>query len=257
MKRIIPVLTILILLVLTSWTCTRQRQLNVMCSGGFTAAYQQLSPLFEAENNTSIHVSYGASMGVHPNSIPERLKRGEMADLVIMANEGLESLIDLGIVIPGSRTDLASSRIGMAVRSGTPIPDIRTEADFIRVLEQAKSIAHSVSASGVYLTTELFPELENGRELLSKCIAVSGEMVGSVVARGEAEIGFQQVSELLPVEGIIYLGTIPESMQKITVFSAGILKSSKNKDLARKLIQSLSSLEAAPLIKATGMEPLH
>ena len=177
-----------------------------MSSGGFTAAYKVLSADFANGNNVILHTVYGASLGGAPSSIPKRLDRNEIADVVILASQGLEKLISQGKVISSSRVDLASSLIGMAIRMGDSIPDISTIEAFKNVLLNANSIAYSASASGTYLSTDLFPSLDIGDQLVSKCIRAEGERVGAVVARGDAEIGFQQVSELLPIEGVTYVG---------------------------------------------------
>jgi molybdate transport system substrate-binding protein len=143
----------------------------------------------------------------------------------------------------------------MAVRAGAAVPHISTVEAFERTLLEAESIAYSASASGTYLSTELFPRLANAELIRGKSIRVVGERVGAVVARGEAEIGFQQVSELLPIEGITYVGTIPDEIQKVTVFSAGITTKARNKDAAKALIDYLASTEAAPIVARTGMIP--
>lgn len=228
-----------------------------MSSGGFTAAYQDLMPAFANDYEVDVNTVYGASMGGAPSSIPERLNRNERADAVILASQGLERLIEEGKVVSGSRVDLAASLIGMAVREGDSIPDIGTTQAFLEVLADASSIAYSASASGTYLSTELFPRLDIADQLKNKCIRVVGERVGLVVARGEAEIGFQQVSELLPIKGITYVGTIPESMQLVTTFSAGITTNAENIEMAKSLLGYLSSAEVSQVIRKTGMKPMN
>ena len=143
----------------------------------------------------------------------------------------------------------------MAVRHGTAIPNIRTLEAFTQTLLQTESIAYSASASGTYLSTVLFPRLGIGEQTARKSIRVVGERVGTVVARGDADIGFQQVSELLPIEGITYVGPIPDEAQKITVFAAGVTTNAKDPNTAKRLIAFLSSPEAAPIIAKTGMAP--
>lgn len=229
--------------------------LDVMSSGGFTAAYQTLSSAFTAQTGTELNTVYGASMGGAPTSIPNRLDRGEPADVVILAREGLDLLVERGLVLAGSQVDLASSRVGMAVREGAEAPDISTVEAFTAALLEAESVAYSASASGTYLSTVLFPQLGIGEALALKSTRVVGERVGAVVARGDAELGFQQVSELLPIDGIRYVGPIPDAVQKVTMFSAGVATSAANVDAARRLIAFLSSDEAAGAITMTGMTP--
>lgn len=233
----------------------REVELNVMSSGGFTAAYQVLAPAFTEATGVRLETVYGASMGGAPESIPSRLERGEPADVVILASAGLETLIADGKVRADSRVDLASSLVGMAVRAGSPVPDIGDVEALKRVLLEADSVAYSASASGTYLSTELFPRLGIAEELQQKSLRVVGERVGAVVARGEAQIGFQQVSELLPIEGITYVGPIPDEVQEVTVFSAGITTRCENVEAATALIAYLASPQSSPAIAETGMEP--
>ena len=234
----------------------RAEEIRVMTSGAFTAAYLQLIPEFERTTQDKIVTAYGASMGNAPDSIPSRLERGEPVDVVILAAGALEELTQQGKVVPGSRVDLVRSSIGMAVRAGAPKPDIGTVDALKRALLKAKSIAYSDSASGVYLSRELFQRLGIADQVREKCKRIASEPVGAVVARGDAEIGFQQISELLPVPGIDYVGPLPPEVQKVTVFSAGVAAGSKHADAARALIKFLASPAAVPVIKKTGLEPL-
>jgi molybdate transport system substrate-binding protein len=196
-------------------------------------------------------------MGSAPDSIPSRLKRGEPVDVVILAAAALDDLIKQGKVVAGSRVDLVRSSIAMAVKAGTPKPDISSVEALTRTLLEAKSIAYSDSASGVYLSTVLFPRLGIADRLKTKSRKVSGnERVGSVVARGDAEIGFQQISELLPVTGITLVGPLPPGAQQVTVFSAGIAVGAKEPEAARALIQFLASRAATSTIIRTGLEPM-
>jgi molybdate transport system substrate-binding protein len=144
----------------------------------------------------------------------------------------------------------------MAVRKGAPKPDISSVEALKRTLLQAESIAYSASVSGTYLSTELFPRLGIADQIKGKSRRIESERVGAVVARGEAEIGFQQISELLPISGIDYVGPLPPEVQKITVFSAGVTVRAKEPDAARGLIKFLASPAAAPAIRKYGLEPV-
>lgn len=230
--------------------------LNVMVSGAFTEAYGQLVPEFEMRLGHKITTAYGASMGNAPDSIPARLERGEPADVVIMAAEALDVLIAKGQIRHGSRVDLVRSSIGMVVRAGSPRPEIGSVEALKRTLLAAKSIAYSASASGTYLSTELFPRLGIADQIKAKSKRIESERVAAVVARGEAEIGFQQISELLPVAGVDFVGPLPEGAQRVTVFSAGITANSRNPEAARALIEFFASPMAAPVIAKTGLEPV-
>jgi molybdate transport system substrate-binding protein len=231
-------------------------EIKVMTSGGFTAAYNELTPEFERATQNKVVTAYGASMGGAPDSIPSRLQRGDPADVVIMAGPALDELIKQGRVVAGSRVDLARSIIGMAVRAGAPKPDISSVDALKRTLLQAKSIAYSASASGVYLSTELFPRLGIADQIKGKSKRIESERVGTVVARGDAEIGFQQVSELLLIAGIDYVGPLPPEVQQVTIFSAGVAVGAREPDAGRALIKFLASPAAAPAITKSGLEPV-
>jgi len=231
------------------------RDIIVMTSGAFTAAYLELVPQLELVTKCKI-VTAATSMGTGANSIPNRLQRGEPADVVIMADAALAELIKDGKVVAESRVPLARSAIGMAVRAGSPKPDISSVDALKRALLQAKSIAYSASVSGLYLSTELFQRLGIADQIMPKSRRIEGERVGAVVARGEAEIGFQQTSELLPVPGIDYVGPLPPEVQRVSVFSAGVAVGAGDSDAAHALIRFLASPAAARAITKSGMEPM-
>jgi molybdate transport system substrate-binding protein len=196
-------------------------------------------------------------MGVGQNSIPNRVRKGETVDVAILPDEDLEKLIKEGLIITNTRAPLANSKIGMAVRSGTPKPDISSVEALKRTLLQAASIAYSAQVSGQYLSTELFPRLGIADQIKNKSKRVEVGRVGSVVARGEAEIGFQQISELLPIQGIDYVGPLPPEVQRTTLFSAGVPANSQKVGIARAFISFLASHEAASTIRKAGLEPLR
>jgi molybdate transport system substrate-binding protein len=229
--------------------------IRVMTSGAFTAAFLDLIPQFERASQNKIVVA-ATSMGTGANSIPSRLQRGEPVDVVIMADAALVNLIKDGKVLAESHVALARSSIGMAVRAGAPRPDISSVDALKRTLLQAKSIAYSSSVSGHYLANELFQRLGIADQITRKSRRIEGERVGAAVARGEAEIGFQQVSELLPVPGIDYVGPLPPEVQRDTVFSAGVAVGTRISEAAYALIRFLASPEAAHAITKSGMEPI-
>jgi molybdate transport system substrate-binding protein len=195
-------------------------------------------------------------MGTTVNAIPIRLERGEAADVVIMVGYALGDLIQQGKVIADSRVDLVKSLIGIAVKAGAPKPDIGSPDALKRALLAAKSIAYSDSASGVYIATEMFPRLGLAEEMKDKARKIPAEPVAGVVARGDAEIGFQQFSEMLPIAGIDIVGPLPPELQKSTVFSAGIAAVSKEPDAGKALIKFLASPAASAAIIKSGLEPI-
>jgi molybdate transport system substrate-binding protein len=241
------------LLLLASSACA---DVSVATSGTFTAAYLALVPELERIANDKV-VTAATSIGAGADSIPSRLARGEAIDLVIVADAVLEQLIDDGLVAADSRVELARSGIGIAVRAGAPKPDIGTVDALRRTLLRAESIAYSGSVSGTYVSTQLFSRLGIADEVAAKSRKIDTERVGAVVARGDAEIGFQQISELLPIAGIDVVGPLPAEVQYVSVFSAGVIKSSPHADAARAMIRFLASAQAAPTVERTGLDPIH
>jgi molybdate transport system substrate-binding protein len=228
--------------------------ITVMTSGAFTAAYLELLPQLERLVKGKV-VTAATAMGTGSDSIVSRITRGEPADVVILTDEAVDQLIKQGRVLADSRVALARSSIGMAVRAGAPKPDISSLDALKRTLLQAKSVAYSAQVSGIYISTELFQRLGIADQMRAKSQQIDRERVGAVVARGDAEIGFQQTSELLSIPGIDYVGPLPAEVQRVTVFSAGIPAHSTNPDLARTVIGFLASPEARAVVAKTGLEP--
>ena len=213
-------------------------------------------PEFERTTGHKVLTAYGPSMGTTSNAIPVRLERGEPADVLIMVGYALDNLAKEGKVISDSRVELVKSPIGVAVKSGAPKPDISTSDALKRALLAVKTVAYSDSASGVYVSTEMFGKLGITDAMKDKARKIPATPVGEIVAHGDAEIGFQQVSELKPVEGIDIVGPLPDELQKITVFSAGIASVSKEPDAGKALIRFLASPAARAEIVKSGMDPI-
>lgn len=249
------VIRLLFVLCAVSVSAASASEVHVMISGGFTAAYKELVPQFEKATGNKVVTAYGPSMGETPQAIPMRLQRGEPTDVLIMVGAALGDLIDKGKVAKDSRVDLADSPIGVAVKAGAPKVDLSTPETLKQALLQAKSVAYSDSASGVYVGTEMFEKLGITAVMKDKAHKIPATPVGEIVAKGEAEIGFQQISELKPVKGIDIVGPLPMSLQKITVFSAGLASGAPEPAAGKALIAFLASKEAAPVVAASGLEP--
>lgn len=233
---------------------------RVMISAGFYGVYAELTPAFERASGHHLITARGPSMGDSPEAIPARLARGEPADVVILDGATADALASQGLVRAGSKVDLARSQIGMVVRAGAPKPDIGSVDAFRSALLAAKSIAYSDSGSGTYLSTTLFAKLGVADQVAAKSRRVrgppSGEPVAAVVARGEAELGFQQVSELIHVPGITFVGAIPSELQPGFSFSGAITSTAQQPAAADELIRFLASPEAAPTISKAGLAPI-
>ncbi|KVT55184.1 hypothetical protein WK53_33920 [Burkholderia ubonensis] len=230
--------------------------LEVVSSGGFAAALELLGPKFTQAFGIPLHRSFGSSMGVTEDAIPACLTHNEPIDVVVMVGYALDEPIKQGKVLAHSKVVLAKSRIGVAVKAGSPRPDISSVDSVKRALLAAKSIAYSASASGVYIQNEMLPRLGIAEQVRGKSHMISTEPVGKVIASGENELGFQQMSELKTISGIDIVGPPPPDLQKIDLYSAGIVTYSRHQAEARKLLAFLSSREAAPIIAATGQDPI-
>ena len=226
-------------------------QLRVLMSAGFSAAYRELLPDFERTTGIVVTTTSGPSVGSSPNTIGAQLRRGVTADVVILSREGLDELIAEGKIVPGTATDLAETSLGVAVRAGAPKPDISTVDSVKQTLIRAKSVAFTTSTSGIYLTTVLFPRLGIAEEMARK----SRTDAVAAVVRGDAEIAIQPVSELLPVSGVDFVGTLPAEIQKINTYAAGVVTPSRETEAAKRLIAFLSSERATAAIRKNGMEP--
>jgi len=230
-------------------------QVRVMSAGGMAAAHLALVSQFERATGHTV-VTDATSTGIGPDSIASRVRRGEPVDVLILTRAAIDELIREGRVVASSRVDLARSGIGMAVRRGAPKPDISSVEALKRALLEAESIAYSAQVSGVYLFTELFPRLGIVDQMMKKSKRVDVGRVGAVIARGEAVIGFQQISELLEVPGIDYVGPLPPEAQRVTVFSAGVAVGAKNPNAARALIEFFASPDGVEAMAKSGLDPI-
>ncbi len=232
----------------------RADEIRVISSGGFAAAFKELAPAFEKATGHTLSAGWGPSMGATVNAVPQRIARNEPIDVVIMVGYALKTLVENGTV--GDRADLARSGISAAVKEGAAVPDIGTVDALRATMLAAKSIVYSDSASGVYIEREMLAKLGIKEQVSGRARMVPADPVGEVVARGEAELGFQQNSELKPIHGITIIGPLPAALQVYTVFSVGVLKTAPHAEAARALVRFLAAPEAHEAIRRSGMEPM-
>ena len=232
-------------------------EVTVMISAGFFGVYEQLAPLYENKTGNKLITIRGPSIGDSPEAIPTRLAQGQKADVVILDGESAENLGKQGFVKSNTITTLALSQIGAAVKLNAPKPDIINTDAFRKTLLNAKSIAYSDSGSGTYISNTMFHKLGISDQIKSKTMKVrgppSGEPVAAVVARGEAEIGFQQVAEIIHNPGITYLGPIPEDLQPGFSFAGAITSNSTQPEAGAALIKFLNSPDFAEVIRKAGL----
>src|SRR5882724_480594 len=221
----------------------------VLATPGIKEAYGELVPQFEKSANHKVKTTWAGTVDVL-----KRIKAGEAFDAVILASDSLEELVDTSKVMAGSTSDVARSVVGVAVKAGAPKPDISSTDAVKKTLAAAKSVAISTGPSGVYLNG-LFERLGIMADLKPRLkIAPPGANVGEIVAKGEAEIGFQQVSELIHYPGVTFLGALPADLQKVTIFSGGVPVTSREPDAARAFLQFLAAPEHQAVLRKHGLD---
>jgi len=223
-------------------------EIKVMAWAAFKEAYLERVPQFERASGNKV-----VTLWVPSVQMMNRLKGGETVDLVILSAASLDELKQAGIV--ARRFDLVKSGVGVAVRAGAPRPDISSGDAVKRAVLAAKGIAYSTGPSGIYLAG-LFKRMGIADAIKDKVKVVQGEPAGAIAARGEAELAFQQVSELLPVPGIDLVGPLPPDIQETTVFAAGLHARAPQPEAAQALVRFFTAPAAAPVIRQKGMEPV-
>jgi len=223
--------------------------LSIISSTGVSSIMQDLIPAYERETGQRVTISYDTS-----NIIIDRLKRGESADLVILTGPLIESLSQQGRLQAGTRTDMAKSGIGVAVKTGAPRPDISSVGAFKQTLLDAPSVAYTgTGASGQYFAG-LVEKMGIGAEVKQKAKVPTGGLVAELVVKGDAALAIQMISELKAVPGTDYVGPLPAPMQLYTVFSAGLMSQAKDPVAAKLMLDFMKKPQAQAIYRAKGME---
>jgi molybdate transport system substrate-binding protein len=230
-------------------------QLNVLISGGFAGAYEQLLPEFQRMSGIKVATGSGASQGSGPQTIAAQLGRGVAADVVILSREGLNELVAANKIALGTDVDLARVPLGVAVRAGTTKPDVSTVEGFKQAMLKAKIIAMPGSTGGIWLMTDVFPRLGIAEKINVKLTPRGTGAIG-MVAAGEADITVLPVSEILHAAGVDFVGPIAPEIQLAQVFSAAVVAGSREIEAPKRLIEFLASARASETIRKSGMEPL-
>ena len=225
-------------------------EIKVLSTQATQQAYLELVEQFEKATGHKVATVFTGTLNVQ-----KRLADGEAYDLIIMAGPAIDEQIGLGKAIAGSRVDFAKSGTGVAVRKGAAKPDIGSAAALKKTLLAAKSIGYSTGPSGVYMLG-VFEKLGIAGDIKERLKQTpSGVFVGTLIASGETEIGFQQISELVHFPGIDYVGPLPGELQRMTMFSAGIHTGAKQADVAKALVKFITAPAAAAVIRKHGLEP--
>jgi molybdate transport system substrate-binding protein len=224
-------------------------EIKVLSSIATREAYNELVPQFERASGHTVATTWAGTV-----DILKRMAAGEVHDLVIISSTELDQLIKQGTIAAGSRADLARSGIGAAVRAGAPRPDIGSADSLKRTLLAAKTVGYTSGPSGVYMAG-LIERMGIAADIKPKFRSVpSGGTIGTIVASGECEIGFQQVSELVHIKGIDYVGPLPPDLQRVTIFASGIQVGAGNANAAKALVQFLTTPAAVAVMKQHGLE---
>lgn len=224
-------------------------EIKVLSSIATREAYLVLVPQFERSSGHRVSTTWAGT-----TDIMKRMAAGETYDLIMVSSRELDELTRQGKVAQGSRVDIAKSGIGVAVRAGAPRPDIGTADALKRALLAARTVGYTTGPSGVYMAS-LIERMGIAAEVKPKQRGVpSGGTIGTIVATGEAEIGFQQVSEIVHIPGVDYIGPLPPEVQNVTMFSAGLHANAPQPDAAKALVGFLTAPAAHPAIKAAGLE---
>ena len=230
--------------------------LHVMITGALTGAMRDLQPRYEQASGNKLVISWGPSSGTTKDAIPMRLQNGEKPDVLIMVAPSFENLVQDGKFIAASRVDIARSLVGVGVREGAPFPDVSSVDALRSALLAAKSIGYSEGASGVYVSTQLLAKLGVANQVAPRMKKITGELVGDAIARGEVEIGLQQVSELKAVRGVRFVGPLPEAVQNANVISLAIAQSASEPQAAKSFAEFLSSPDATASLAHRGLDPV-
>jgi molybdate transport system substrate-binding protein len=227
---------------------------KVLISGGFSGAYEQLLPEFERTNGIKVTMGSGASQGSGPQTIAAQLARGVAADVAILSREGPTELIAAQRIVAGTDVDLARAPIGVAVRAGSPKPDVSSVEAFKQVLLKARTVAVPGSTSGIWLTSELFPRLGIADKIKVE-MRPRGTGAAALVAEGTADLALLPTSEIMSAAGVDFAGNIAPEIQFVQTFSTAIVAGSEKLEDSKRLIEFLASAHACEAIRKSGMEP--
>jgi len=237
--------------------CAKASELHFLATTALKPFFEQLTPDFEKTTGHRLKFVWGASFGTASDAVPVRIKNGETADVVIMIGTSIDEQIKLGYLRRETASYLATSRIGLAVKSGIPKPGITNIDNLRHTLLAAKSVAYSSGVSGVYAAGTMFPQLGIADQLKSKSVVVEApELVGHALLRGDAEVGLQQMSELMAVPGIQIVGPLPDAVQRVNVIAAAVANNAAQPQAAEALIAFLQGSNAAQKLKASGFDPI-
>jgi len=228
-------------------------EIKVLHGGAFTQLVEAVVPEFQRQTGHKV-TTQRETVG----ALQKRIEGGEAFDLAILTPAAVDDLAKKGKITAGSRVNLVQVGVGVVVKEGAPRPDVSTVDAFKRALVAAKSVAYidpqAGGSSGIYVAG-LLEKLGVANEVKPKAVLIHGGAVAEHVAKGEAELGIHQISEILPVKGITLVGALPKEIQNYTIYAAGIAANSANVDVVKALIRAFGDAKAVAAMKQKGMEP--
>ena len=233
----------------------RADDIRILTTGILKGAFKPIATEFERQTGHKVTMSWGPSSGNSPEASPVRVRNGEALDVLIMVDNGMDDLVRSGHFVPQHRRNVAVSSIGVAVRTGSPLPDISTTAAFRQALLAAKSVGYSEGASGTYFIKVVVPKLGLTEAMASKGHVVLGRrFVGEEIVDGVVELGLQQLSELKLEPGITVVGPLPDELQKLSVVSAAVSSKAKASEASREFLDFLTTPYAHKAIRDSGLD---
>jgi molybdate transport system substrate-binding protein len=230
--------------------------IHAMITGAMKGTMRELQPRYEQGSGNKLIISWGPSSGTAKDAIPMRLQNGETPDVLIMVAPSFEKLVQEDKFVAASRIDIARSLVGVGVREGARKPDVSSVDALRNALLAAKSIGYSEGASGVYVSSQLLANLGIADQVVSRMKKITGELVGDAIARGEVEIGLQQVSELKAVHGVSFAGPLPEAVQYASVITCAVAQNAKEPQAAKSFAEFLSTRDATASFVRSGLDPI-
>jgi molybdate transport system substrate-binding protein len=230
-------------------SAARAGELAVVSGGAMRRFLIEAVPLFERESGSKVAVRFALT-----RVLKKEIEEGAAFDMALLPRPELDQLVQAGKIAAGTQTDIVRSLVGLMVRTGAPTPDIGTVEAFKDVLRRAKSISYSKGPSGLYVAA-LLERLGLAADMKDKTVFAIGRPVGEVIAGGEAEIGMQQIIEILPVAGAHLVGPLPSELENFVLYSAGFAAAAVDHAAARAFVTFLASPAAVRIIRAKGMAP--
>src|SRR5881296_3012039 len=223
----------------------------VQAGMGVVSGVRDLAPAFEQMTGHKVIVRFEQTADLN-----QMINSGAAADIAALQPQQIDTFIKEGKMVAGTKTNFAEAGVGVAVKTGARRPDISTVEAFKAAMLKAKSIGYSRGGSGL-ISAQVMEKLGIADQLKAKTKFIDGIPVAEVVAKGEVEIGLQQINVILPVKGADYIGPLPKELRETVKFSAGVLTTSKQPEVAKAFLRFIASAEAAPLLRKSGMEPWH